>query len=76
MHLDPNDIPAFAGAAFDFFTDNPAIVRLGIWHSVEPGQEDERIEAIERSLAQRIGSLREARAAGRIDTTSPLKSCC
>jgi len=69
VHLDPDDIPAFAGAAFDFFTDNPAIVRLGSWHSLEPAESTRCIEAIERSIEQRIDALRAARAAGRIDAT-------
>jgi AcrR family transcriptional regulator len=69
VRLDPDDIPAFAGAAFDFFTDNPAIARLGIWHSLESGEGAMRIEAIERSIEQYTGALREAQAAGRIDST-------
>jgi AcrR family transcriptional regulator len=69
VHLDPYDIPAFAGAAFDFFTDNPAIVRLGSWHSLEPGEDGKRIEAIERSLEERVRSIRKARTGGHIDTT-------
>ncbi|MCW2978042.1 MAG: transcriptional regulator [Actinomycetia bacterium] len=69
VHLDPEDVPAFAGAAFDFFTDNPAIVRLGSWHSLEAGQGVTRIEAIERSIARHLRALREAQAAGRIDST-------
>ena len=69
VHLDPGDIPAFAGAAFDFFTDNPAIVRLGSWHSLEPAESTRCIESIERSIAERVSALRGARAAGRIDAT-------
>jgi AcrR family transcriptional regulator len=69
VHLDPEDIPAFAGAAFDFFTDNPAIVRLGSWISLEADQGAPRIEAIERVIEQHERALRQARAAGRIDST-------
>ena len=68
VHLDPNDIPAFAGDAFDFFTDNPAVVRLGMWHSLEPAQDGQLVEAIERSIEQRVRALRKARSDGRIDT--------
>lgn len=69
VHLDPDDIPAFAGAAFDFFTDNPAIVRLGSWHSLEPAESTRCIESIERSIEERVSALCGARADGRIDTT-------
>src|SRR5258708_32493917 len=65
-HLDPADVPAFAGAAFDFFADNLAIVRLAMWHSLEPAQADERVEAIERSIDERLRALRRARACGDI----------
>ncbi len=69
VHLDPADVPAFAGAAFDFFADNPAIVRLAMWHSLEPAQADERVEAIERSIDERLRALRSARACGDIGST-------
>ncbi len=71
VHLDPNDIPAFAGAAFDFFTDHPAAVRLGMWHSLEPAQDGELVEAIERSIEQRVRALRGAQSEGRIDSAIP-----
>src|SRR5258707_1105560 len=50
VHLDPADVPAFAGAAFDFFAD-------------------ERVEAIERSIDERLRALRSARACGDIGST-------
>jgi AcrR family transcriptional regulator len=68
VHLDPNDVPAFAGEAFDFFTDNPDVVRLGMWHSLEPAQDGRLVEAIERSIKQRLRVLRKARSEARIDT--------
>jgi AcrR family transcriptional regulator len=71
VQLDPDDVPAFAGATFDFFTDNPAIVRLGAWHSLEPSQADKPIAAIVRSLDQRVRALRQAQAAGAIDASIP-----
>jgi len=71
VHLDPNDVPAFAGAAFDFFTDNPAVVRLGMWHSLEPAQDGALVEAIERSIGERARALRKARTGGKIDTVIP-----
>jgi AcrR family transcriptional regulator len=71
VHLDPNDVPAFAGEAFDFFTENPDVVRLGMWHSLEPAQAGQPVEAIERSIKQRIRVLRKARSEGRIDAVIP-----
>jgi AcrR family transcriptional regulator len=71
VQLDPGDIPAFAGATFDFFTDNPTIVRLGAWHSLEPSQADKPIAAIKRSIDQRVRALRRAQATGAIDATIP-----
>jgi AcrR family transcriptional regulator len=69
--LDPEDVPGYAGATFDFFTDNPTIVRLGAWHSLEPSQADKPIAAIKRSLDQRVRALRRAQAAGLVDATIP-----
>jgi AcrR family transcriptional regulator len=71
VHLDPNDVPAFAGEAFDFFNDNPDVVRLGMWHSLEPAQAGQPVEAIERSIKQRVRVLRKARSEGRIDAVIP-----
>jgi AcrR family transcriptional regulator len=71
VQLDPDDVPAFAGATFDFFTDNQAIVRLGAWHSLEASQADKPIAAIKRSVDERVGALRRAQAAGTVDATIP-----
>jgi AcrR family transcriptional regulator len=71
VRLDPDDVPGFAGATFDFFTDNPTIVRLGAWHSLEPSQADKPITAIQRSLDERVRALRRAQASGAIDASIP-----
>ena len=69
VQLDAADVPAFAGAAFDFFTDNPTIVRLANWHSLEPAQATKRIEAIDRSIQQHVRALAAAQQAGLVDKT-------
>ena len=69
VNFDPDRLPEFAGAAFDFFTDNPQLVRLGSWHALEPPDGSDRIEAIERSIAERARALGEAQEAGRLDKT-------
>ena len=69
VQLDPADVPGFAGAAFDFFTDNPTIVRLATWHSLEPAQATTRIAAIDRSIKEHVRVVGAAQKAGLVDTT-------
>src|SRR2546421_4688397 len=44
--FDPADLPAYAGAAYDFLTAHPELVRLAEWHALEEGAEGRRIAAI------------------------------
>jgi AcrR family transcriptional regulator len=69
VEFDPERLPEFAGAAFDFFADNPELVRLGSWHTLEAPDGSDRIEAIEHSIAERTRALAEAQGAGRLDRT-------
>jgi AcrR family transcriptional regulator len=66
----PDDLPAYAGALVDYYTDHPEVVRLAAWHQLEPGDRP-LPEAIRKSLQDKTASIEEAQAAGRLTTTYP-----
>lgn len=51
--FDPTDLPSFAGGLFDYFLENPRIVRMNLWRQLElPGEpEHESVTARVRALA-------------------------
>jgi AcrR family transcriptional regulator len=67
VHFDAERLPEFAGALFDFFTGNPDAVRLGYWHTLEPGTRERRIPAIEQTIEDQAREIATAQAAGRVD---------
>jgi AcrR family transcriptional regulator len=67
VHFDADRLPDFAGAAYDFFTAHPDVVRLGEWHSLEPADGSRRIRAIEEAIDGHVRAIREAQAAGRVN---------
>ena len=69
MPFDVEDLPAYAGAAFDYFTAHPELSHLGSWHSLEPGESEHRIPVIERAIKVRTRLVARAQADGRVDGT-------
>jgi AcrR family transcriptional regulator len=69
--FDPEDLAAYAGAVYDFFTANPELVRLGEWHALEEGAEGHQIPAIAQSRARRVRLIARAQKAGIVDATFP-----
>src|SRR5258705_5742460 len=67
VQFDAEQLPEFAGEAYDFFTANPQIVRLGDWHALDPPDSPGRIPAIEQSLRRQIRAIAKAQAAGGVD---------
>jgi AcrR family transcriptional regulator len=66
----PDDLPAYAGALVDYYTEHPEAVRLAAWHQLEAGDRP-LPEAIRKSQRDKIASIEEAQAAGRLTTTYP-----
>jgi AcrR family transcriptional regulator len=67
--FDASDLPGYAGAAFDYFTAHPELSHLGSWHSLEPGETEHRIPAIERAIRSRAKLVAAAQKAGRVDAS-------
>ncbi|MFC8455005.1 TetR family transcriptional regulator [Kitasatospora sp. NPDC057223] len=66
--IDPADLPGYAGRIHDYFTEHPEHSRLMRWGQLELGTGDLRPDdAIQQSAARKIGQLREAQQAGRLD---------
>jgi AcrR family transcriptional regulator len=66
----PDDLPAYAGALVDYYAEHPEVVRLSAWHQLEPGDRP-LPEVVRKSLQDKITSIEEAQAAGRLTTTYP-----
>lgn len=69
--FDPEDLPGHAGAAYDFLTAHPELVRLGEWHGLEEGAEGRRIPAIAQLRMRRVRSIARAQKAGVVSGTFP-----
>jgi len=65
--FDPERLPEYAAAAFDYFTEHPEAMHLGSWHSLEPGETNHRIPVIERAIRTRSRLVSRAQAAGAVD---------
>lgn len=65
--FDPERLPEYAAAAFDYFTAHPEAMHLGSWHSLEPGETEHRIPVIEQVIRARSRLVSRAQAAGTVD---------
>jgi AcrR family transcriptional regulator len=65
--FDAEDLPGYAGAAFDYFTAHPELGHLGSWHSLERGEAEHRIQVIERTIRARTLQVSRAQKNGRVD---------
>jgi AcrR family transcriptional regulator len=64
--LDPGDVPAFVGAAFDHTHDHPDILRMLTWARLEGVQYDLPSGS---SPDSKLSALREAQERGLVDTS-------
>lgn len=67
--FDAYDLPAYAGALFDFGVAHPELLRLLGWHTLERPGELARLEQTIGSTARKLDALAEAQAAGKVDAT-------
>lgn len=69
--FDADNLPAYAGALFDFYLANPHLIRLATWHSLErPGGLRSLPIAVESRKAKHK-AVAAAQAAGRVDAGLP-----
>lgn len=60
--LTPGDLPEYAGKTFDFAMDNPDVIRLLVWTTLDP--DAPRLESREHSVAGKVAMLRDAQSGG------------
>jgi AcrR family transcriptional regulator len=66
--MDPADLPGYAGRIHDYFTDQPDRFRLMSWGQLELDAGDSvPHDTFRESVTRKIGQLREAQEAGRLD---------
>ncbi|WP_425838591.1 TetR family transcriptional regulator [Streptomyces fractus] len=66
--LDPTDLPGYAGRLHDYFTEHPDRFRLMSWGQLELDAGDSLPrDAFRETVSRKVGQLREAQVAGRLD---------
>jgi AcrR family transcriptional regulator len=65
------DLPGYAGRLYDFFRDNPRLLRLAGWFRLEQGDYDEALAEIAKSNADKVAAIARAQADGRVDDRFP-----
>ncbi|MFD0259996.1 TetR family transcriptional regulator [Kitasatospora indigofera] len=68
-HLDPTDLPGYAGRVHDYFTAHPERLRLMNWGRLElAGSADPDPDgALQATVRHKTGQLRDAQEAGHLD---------
>jgi AcrR family transcriptional regulator len=67
-HLDPTDLPGYAGRVHDYFTRHPERQRLMMWGQLElPPGGTPPDDPFQQSVRHKIGQLRKAQEAGQLD---------
>jgi AcrR family transcriptional regulator len=67
--FDPSRLADFAVDMYDFFITHPELARLGVWHSLEEGQQEHPISAIAQLWRQRIRVISRAQREGSVNAT-------
>jgi AcrR family transcriptional regulator len=67
----PDDLPSYAASSFDFYVKHPEIAKIGAWHSLEPGETDHLVRAIEEYVETRSRAMQDAQDAGMVDAAIP-----
>ncbi|WP_425838585.1 TetR family transcriptional regulator [Streptomyces fractus] len=73
-HMDPADLPGYAGILFDHFTAHPDHYRLINWGRLELGDGDveadsDTVAPLRTTIAGKVERLRDAQRAGLIDSS-------
>ncbi|MCG5217309.1 TetR family transcriptional regulator [Streptosporangium sp. KLBMP 9127] len=67
--LDPADLPGYAGRLFDYFSARPDHHRLITWGRLELARPATGGDATQTSINRKLGQLRQAQQAGRLDSS-------
>ncbi|MFJ2645240.1 TetR family transcriptional regulator [Streptomyces sp. NPDC087420] len=67
VDFDPEDLPGYAGALFDFFMTRPHLMRLSRWHSLERPGEQRRLPLLAATARDKRAALAEAQRKGAVE---------
>jgi len=71
--FDADDLPGYAGRAFDVYEKHPNTLRLTNWHILERGESDD-IDALVTAHADKLAQIEQAQSAGRLPSDrSPIE---
>lgn len=68
-HLDPSDLPGYAGQVFDYFHANPDHLRLVNWGRLELTENQSSGDFMENTIRRKVEQLRTAQQEGFLDPT-------
>lgn len=66
-HLDPSDLPGYAGRVFDYFHANPDHLRLLNWGRLELTENKSSSDFMESTVRRKVEQLRTAQHEGLLD---------
>ncbi|EPY4670080.1 TPA: hypothetical protein ACTW35_005542, partial [Klebsiella pneumoniae] len=69
----PDDLAGYASEVFGFAQNNPRIMKLMAWYSLE--QQATGISGRNESLFKKIAALQQAQAAGKVSEAFPRRFC-
>ena len=69
--VDARDLPGYAGRVFDWYGENPEVLRLWNWMQLEQGNPKQMSEAMAAAGANKREKVREAQQAGVITDAIP-----
>lgn len=67
----PDDLPAYAGALFDFVVEHPQLARLVRWHQLERPGVMSQLPQTTASTKRKLDKLAAAQKAGRVSAALP-----
>ena len=65
------DLPGYAGRLYEFFRENPRLLRLAGWFRLEQGDYGEVVAQIARSNSAKVAAIARAQAEGHVDDRYP-----
>jgi AcrR family transcriptional regulator len=71
--LDPENLPGYAGALFDYYVERPELARLVAWHGLDPEEAGHRIPAIDSAVRSRGAAVARAQRAGTVSDAIPAR---
>lgn len=72
--LDPADLPGYAVALREFYTDHPVLMRLALWQRLELGTAVAELPRAQGAVAAKAAAIKKAQQAGEVTDRIPAEA--